>query len=193
VTVVAEIPWTWFAIRASGVTAWGLLSAVVIWGLLLRTRVIPSLAPRSLASMHQWLSALALAFLLGHAALLLVDPVVRFTLVEVLVPGVATWQPLAVSLGILAMWALIPASVLGRWRLIRGPRAGTWFRLAHRVAFLAWPLATAHFVLAGSDAMVDWGVGTIIAATTVLGFLLLVRGLSPSRTPVARRGSPQTA
>ena len=40
---MAEIPWTWLAIRASGVTAWGLLTAVVIWGILLRTRILSRL------------------------------------------------------------------------------------------------------------------------------------------------------
>lgn len=189
---MADLPWTWLAIRASGVTAWGLLSAVMIWGLLLRTRLIPALAPRSLVSMHRWLSALALAFLFAHAGLLLIDPVVRFTPLEILVPGIAPWQPVAVGCGILAMWAMLPASILGRWRIIRGPRAGTWFRISHRIAFIAWPLATAHFVLAGSDATVDWIIGSLIAVTTVLGFLVLVRGLSGSRPSLTRRAVPQT-
>lgn len=28
---MADLPWTWLAIRASGITAWALLTAVVVW------------------------------------------------------------------------------------------------------------------------------------------------------------------
>ena len=72
---LANVPWTWLLIRASGITAWGLLTAVVVWGILLRTRVLGRVAsPQGLLVMHRWLSALALGFLFVHMALLLIDP-----------------------------------------------------------------------------------------------------------------------
>ena len=71
---MADIPWTWLAIRGSGITAWALLTAVVVWGLLLRTRLLGKwAAPVALLDMHRWLGALALTFLGVHLGLLLVD------------------------------------------------------------------------------------------------------------------------
>ena len=85
---MTEIPWTWLAIRASGITAWGLLTAVVLWGILLRTRLLGRLAsPMRLLDLHRWLGATALAFLLIHMILLLVDPAVKFTVAQLLIPG----------------------------------------------------------------------------------------------------------
>ena len=106
-----EIPWTWLGIRASGITAWGLLTAVVLWGLLLRTRLLgQGVKPPVLLNMHRWLGALALAFLAVHLVLLVVDPVVAFTIPQLFIPGIAPWEPFAVSLGVIAMWLIIPVS-----------------------------------------------------------------------------------
>ena len=103
---MTEIPWTWLGIRASGITAWGLLTAVVLWGILLRTRLLGRLAsPMRLLDLHRWLGATALAFLLVHMILLLVDPAVQFTVAQVLVPGLAPWEPLAAALGTIRGWA----------------------------------------------------------------------------------------
>ena len=65
---------TWLAIRASGVTAWGLLTAVVVWGILLRTRILGRAAsPTRLLDLHRWLGVLALSFLAIHMIFLLFD------------------------------------------------------------------------------------------------------------------------
>ena len=60
---MASISWTWLGIRASGITAWGLLTAVVLWGILLKTQLLGRLAPpMRLLDLHRWLGAIALAF-----------------------------------------------------------------------------------------------------------------------------------
>jgi DMSO/TMAO reductase YedYZ heme-binding membrane subunit len=181
---VTEIPWTWFAIRASGITAWGLLTAVVLWGILLRTRLLGRLAsPMRLLDLHRWLGATALAFLLIHMILLLVDPAVKFTVAQLLIPGLAPWQPLAVSLGIIAFWLLIPVSIMGRLRPRLGKVGNTWFKQSHLIAYAAWPLATAHYVLAGTDALSEWSIALIIAGSALLVFGLLARGFVPAPAP----------
>lgn len=186
---LGDIPWTWLLIRATGITAWGLLTAVVVWGILLKTRLLGKLAtPQGLLVMHRWLSALALSFLALHLILLLVDPVVRFTPVQILVPFTAPWEPLAVGLGTLALWMLIPVSVIGRIRQRLGKAGNTWFRRTHLIAYAAWPVATAHYVLAGTDALTQWSIGLLIAATTLIVLALLVRGFMP---PQRRASAPK--
>lgn len=178
-----EIPWTWLGIRASGVTAWGLLTAVVLWGLLLRTRLLgQGIKPPALLNMHRWLGALALTFLVIHLLLLLVDPVVAFSVPQLLIPGIAPWEPFAVGLGVVAMWLMIPVSVVGRLRQRLGKNGAKIFARTHLIAYSAWPLATAHYVLAGTDALSEWSIGLLITASALLVFGLLARGFVPQPT-----------
>jgi predicted ferric reductase len=181
---VADIPWTWLAIRGSGVTAWGLLTAVVLWGILLRTQVLGRLAaPMRLLDLHRWLGAVALGFLLLHMGLLLIDPAVSFTLAQILVPGMAPWQTLAVALGSLAFWLLFPVSFLGRLRAKMGLAGNRWFKRTHLLGYAAWPLATAHYVLAGTDALAEWSLGILFAGTGLIVLALLARGFVPAPGP----------
>jgi predicted ferric reductase len=181
---MAEIPWTWLAIRGSGVTAWALLTAVVLWGLLLRSRLLGSLAPQlRLLHLHRWLGALALAFLAAHMGLLLIDPAVRFTVAEVLVPGLAPWQTLAVGLGSVAFWLILGVSIVGRIRTRLGRAGNAVFAKAHLLSYAAWPLATAHYVMAGTDALAEWSIGLLLAGTGLVATALLARGFVPPPAP----------
>ncbi|MSY42124.1 MAG: hypothetical protein F2646_08300, partial [Actinobacteria bacterium] len=181
---MAEIPWTWLLIRASGVTAWGLLTAVVLWGILLRTRLLGRVAsPMRLLDMHRWLGVTALAFLVVHMGLLLIDPKVAFTVPQILIPGLAPWQPFAVALGIIAFWLIIPVSILGRIRTKLGKAGNTAFQRVHLLAYAAWPFATAHYVLAGTDALAEWSLALLIAGGGLMVFALLARGFVPAPAP----------
>lgn len=181
---MADLPWTWIGIRGTGVMAWGLLTAVVLWGILLRTRVLGRLAaPMKLLDLHRWIGALALTFLAGHLVLLLVDPAVRFTVPQLLIPGIAPWQPVAVAFGVLAMWAMVPVSLLGRLSVRLRRTGNTWFKRAHLVSYAAWPLATAHYVLAGSDALSEWSIALLIAGSALLIAGLVARAFAPAVAP----------
>lgn len=183
-TDLSSIPWTWLAIRASGVTAWGLLTAVVLWGILLRTRLLGRLAPpMKLLDMHRWLGAIAVVFLLVHMLFLLIDPAVKFTVTQLLIPGTAPWKTWAVALGTIAFWTLIPVTVLGRLRPRLGRLGNTWFSRSHYLAYAAWPIATAHYVLAGTDALAEWSLAILIAGVALLVFGLLARGFIPAPEP----------
>ena len=176
---MADSPWTWLGIRASGITAWGLLTAVVLWGILLRTRLLGRVAsPMRLLDLHRWLGATALAFLLVHMALLIIDPVV-----QILVPGLAPWKTVAVALGTVAFWLLIPVSFIGRLRPRLGKVGNAWFKRSHFIAYAAWPIATAHYVLAGTDALAEWSLALLIAGSALLVFGLLARGFVPAPAP----------
>jgi sulfoxide reductase heme-binding subunit YedZ len=192
-----DIAWTWLLIRVSGVTAWALLTAVVFWGLFLRTRLLGTKAtPIALLHMHRWLGALALVILAVHLGTLLIDPVVGFSLSQILIPGTAPWQPFAVALGTIALYLMIPASIIGRIRTKLGKKGNTFFKRSHLIAYFAWPVATAHYIFAGTDALAEWSIALIIAASATLIFLLLARGFVPPPTrkrPVSSTQSPKPA
>ena len=187
---MSDISWTWIGIRARGVTAWGLLTAVVLWGILLRTRILGRAAsPTRLLDLHRWLGASALAFLAVHMLLLLIDPYLPFTITQVLIPGLASWEPLAVAFGIAAFWFLIPVSIIGRLRPRMANSGAKLFQRSHWLAYAAWPLATAHYVLAGTDALAEWSLGILIAGSALLVFGLLARGFVPAPGPTRAAGS----
>ncbi len=178
------IPWTWLGIRASGITAWGLLTAVVVWGILLKTQLLGRLAPpMKLLDLHRWLGIVALAFLLLHLGLLIVDPFQSFSVAQILVPGLAPGSTFAVALGTVAFWLLLPASFLGRLRAKMGAAGNGWFKRAHLIAYAAWPFATAHYVLAGTDALAQWSIGLLITGTGLIVLGLLARGFVPAPGP----------
>ena len=177
-----DIPWTWVIIRATGVGAWLALTAVVAWGLAVRAvRAAGKPFSRAL-SLHRWLGTVALLLVVVHMALLLVDTYEPFTIVEILVPMAATWKPFAVALGTVAFWLMVPAWLLGRMRRRWGDR---WFLRVHALAYAAWPLATAHYVLAGTDALALWSVALLVAGTAVVVVLLLAQ-TPRERTPADR-------
>lgn len=175
--VLADLPLTWIAIRASGLIAWALLTCVVAYGLLMRTRVLGGMAPPArLLATHRALSTVAIVALAVHLGGLLIDPAVRFTVPQLLVPLLAPWKPVQVALGILAFWALAPVVVIASIRQRLGKAGVVLFRRAHFVAYLAWPLATLHYVFAGTDALTWWSLAALLAAMSAVVFLLLTRG-----------------
>ncbi|MDO8733504.1 MAG: ferric reductase-like transmembrane domain-containing protein [Actinomycetota bacterium] len=187
---MGSVSWTWIGIRASGVTAWGLLTAVVLWGILLRTRILGRAAsPTRLLDLHRWLGISALGFLALHMLLLLVDPFLPFSIAQILVPGLASWEPLAVAFGIVAFWLIIPVSIIGRLRPRMANSGAKLFQRSHWLAYAAWPVATAHYVLAGTDALADWSIGILIAGTALLVAGLLARGFVPAPGPTRAAGS----
>ena len=181
---LANVPWTWLGIRATGIVAWGLLTAVVVWGIALRTRVLGHrAAPAKLLTMHRWLGALAVGFLAVHLVLLLVDPVVHFTVPQLLIPGIAPWNAFAVALGTIAFWLIIPVTFIGRLRQRMGKMGNTWFKRSHLIAYAAWPFATLHYVLAGTDALAQWSLALLITGSTLIVMALLARGFVPPPQP----------
>jgi len=170
---------TWVIARGSGIATWGLATCVVAWGLLLRTRLLGRVYEgQRILAMHKFLTGLTLTFLLVHIVSLILDPYVNFTVPMVLVPGLASWQPLAVALGIIAMWLMAPVSLIGRVAA-HWPRISHLFRQSHYLAYAMWPFATAHYIMAGTDAMTLWSLAILVFGTGALVFLLLSRGFVP--------------
>ena len=143
----------------------------------------PLTTPVRLLDLHRWLGATALTFLAVHLAFLLIDPTVHFTVAQILVPGLAPWRTLAVALGTIAFWLLIPVTILGRIRSKLGKAGNKIFKRAHLIAYAAWPIATAHYVLAGTDALAQWSIGLLIAGGTVIVLGLIARGFIPAPAP----------
>jgi sulfoxide reductase heme-binding subunit YedZ len=142
-------PTLWILARAAGITAYGLLTASVLAGLVLRSRPAPArLSPRVVADVHRTLALLGLGALALHAAALALDGVARVTPLALVVPGLAPHRRLAVALGVLAgdlMLVMIASSSLRRRIGFR-----MWRRL-HWLTFAVFAAGSAHGIMAGTD------------------------------------------
>jgi DMSO/TMAO reductase YedYZ heme-binding membrane subunit len=174
----------WYVARSAGLLAWALLTASILWGLLLSTRVMGrKVKPVWLLDLHRYLGGLATIFTAVHVAAILVDRYQPFSLTAALIPFVSSWRPGAVAWGIVGLYLLLAVELtsLARTRL---PRK-VW-RATHAASFPLFGFATLHLVTAGTDArtwIVRW---TVAAAVTAVGGLTAWR-LSgddrPARTP----------
>ena len=184
---------TWIVLRAGGVGAFLMLFGAVSWGLISTTSLISTrIAKATSILIHQVLGSVGLALLAIHIGGVLVDRFVRFGLLDVLVPLHSHALNVAVSFGVMAMYATVVVLVTSWARKGVGP---TLWRRAHLLAAPAFTLAVVHGMLAGTDTTRPWMWWTYIATGLIVVFLLIVRGLtrgarSATRRPARRDGEP---
>lgn len=180
-------PTFWLLARASGLTAYLLLTASVLAGLVLKARPFRSLKPAQVTDIHRFLALLGLGALALHGVTLVLDQAVQIPLVALLVPGMSPYRPLAVGIGVLSaeLMLLVYASFSQRKRI----GAKNWRRL-HYASFAVFAAATVHGLLAGTDTQRPWAlaiyllaVGSVVAAT-------FFRALAPKPAPPARAPRP---
>ena len=163
---------SWLLARASGYAAFVALALDVIAGLLVSTRAGDRwMARGQLIDLHGWLSPIALALLVGHVLSLLADRYIRFDVLDVLVPMLSPYRPVAVGLGIVAAYCAVVVHASFGLRRTIGTKA--WRRL-HYLSFVALGAAAVHAFLAGTDASRAWAIA--ICVVPLLGAAVLVAG-----------------
>jgi DMSO/TMAO reductase YedYZ heme-binding membrane subunit len=179
-----------FMLAYAGVFALIALTATVAVGLIASDRIIMSPAGRVVAqAVHRALSLAAVGFLATHVVLEVLAH--RSRPVDAVAPFLASGRTFYIGLGTLAsdLLLLILATGVARRRFATGQPAA--WRGVHVTAYLAWPLAVAHGLLAGRQAKpyVDWSYGACLGAVALA---LLVRWVATtrSRTEVAPQAVP---
>lgn len=162
-------PTFWLLARASGLTAYVLLTLSVLAGLVLKSRPTTRLRPAGVADVHKTLALSGIGALVLHAVSLVLDTTVKVSLAALVVPGLVAYRPAAVAAGVVGGWlfAVITASFWLRKRI--GVRM--WRRL-HWFTYALFGLATIHGITAGTDASQPWArglylgaLGSVVAAT----------------------------
>lgn len=180
-------PSFWLLARASGLTAYVLLSCAVLAGLVLKSRPFGrALKASAVTDVHRFLTLLCLAAIAGHGATLMLDRTVRMPLAGLLLPGSSPYRPLAVALGVVAaeLTALVTLSFsIRRWI---GQR--TWRRL-HWLTYALFLLATAHGLLAGSDSAQPWARDLYLGAVGAVAFATAWRALGRPTRPAPERST----
>jgi DMSO/TMAO reductase YedYZ heme-binding membrane subunit len=141
---------SWYAARASGLVAWALVSAGVLWGTALSTRLVRRRGAGAwLLDVHRYLGLLSLVFVVVHVGALVADNWVHFGTAELLVPLASSWRPGAVAWGIVAMYLLV-ALELTSLAMRRLPRRA--WHAVHLSSYGLFVAATVHGFTSGADA-----------------------------------------
>src|SRR5438105_12224434 len=87
----------WLLARASGLTAYALLTLSVLAGLLVKSRPFAQLKAATATEVHKTIALTGLGALALHGASLVLDSTVRITPTALLVPGLVAYRPVAVA------------------------------------------------------------------------------------------------
>ncbi len=182
----------WYVTRASGIVAWLMLTASVIWGVILSTRAFPEhRRPAWLLDLHRWLGGLTVCFVAIHLVALVADSYTHFGPADLAVPLASNWKPGAVAFGVIAAWLLVAVEATSL--AMRHLPKRVW-RGIHLTSYGVFWLASIHAALAGSD-RTHWlyqltAAASVIAVTWALIYRLTHR--RPTNRP-GTRGAPGQA
>ena len=177
---VTAVPVAWLVARAAGLVAFGLLTLSVWLGLAMSTRLLGPKRTKPLLALHRTLAWTGLSMVGLHLGAILLDPVMHFGALGALVPGMASWRPAAVALGVVSAWlslALAASFNARRWIGQKG-----WRRL-HYATFAAFWLALGHALLVGTDLKGFGGPLTAVLAAAPVLWLSFYRLLTPRPAP----------
>lgn len=175
----------WYTSRATGVVALGLLTLVMVLGIVVnRQGRLPGLPRFGATSLHRSVSLLAVAFVGLHVATAIADPYVSIGLAAAIVPFASHYEPFWLGLGAVAldlMAALIITSLL-RGRIGRR----TW-RAVHWAAYATWPVAFAHSIGSSKDLQQGWMLDMAIGCALIVAAAVIWR-LAHAARQVPRAG-----
>jgi sulfoxide reductase heme-binding subunit YedZ len=173
-------PTFWLLARASGLSAYALLTGSVLAGLAVKSRPFGrAVRAASVTDVHRFLALLGLGMLVLHGVALTLDRTVHLSPLALVVPGVSPYRPLPVALGVVAceLAALIVVSFSLRRRI--GLR--NWRRL-HWLTYVAFAAATVHGLAAGTDSSRPWAIDLYLGAVGAVVFATAWRALArPTR------------
>lgn len=168
----------WYVSRVSALTAWGLMSFSVVWGVLLSSRVFQGLDnPAWLRDLHKYLSTLTVLLASVHTTSLLLDPYVKFDAADLFIPGVATYEGatdlinLALAVGVVAMYVM-SFVYLTSLVMDKIPR-GLW-KAIHYLSYVVFFAVGLHAAFAGSDVGSWWyaAVSTFVISMTMIALII---------------------
>ena len=178
----------WFLARAAGLSAYLMLFLNVFLGLAVRSKVLEALLARWRSfDLHQFTALLALGFLALHGLALLGDRYIGFSPAELLVPFASPYRPVWTALGVMALYLFLGVLASSYLRKLIGQRL---WRAIHYSAFVAFLLAMAHGIFAGSDSSEPWAAALYGGTGSIIGLLVILRVKSASGRVPAQAPRP---
>ncbi len=170
-------PTFWILARASGLTAYVLLTLSVIWGIVVKSRPFGTrFGQAAVVDTHRTLAALGLGALVIHTTSLALDKTVRMPVSALFIPGLSHYRPYSVAFGVLTaeLMVVVYASFSMRKRI----GFKNWRRL-HWITYALFAGGTAHGLLSGSDSGRTWALAIYIGAIAAVAAATTWRALEP--------------
>lgn len=180
-------PTFWLLARASGLTAYVLLTLSVLAGLVLKSRPFARLKPARVTEIHKTLALSGIGALALHATSLVLDSTVKVSLAALVVPGLVAYRPLGVALGVVGTWLFVAVTASFWLRKRIGTRM--WRRL-HWLTYALFAVATVHGVTAGTDTAMPWVRGLYLGALGSVAAATAWRALVPPTRRAIPKGEP---
>jgi methionine sulfoxide reductase heme-binding subunit len=174
----------WITSRAAGFAALVLASLAVSLGLLMSTKLLKG-RTTELRTAHDTLALSTIVAIVVHAAALLGDSYVHYSIADIALPFLSSYKTFWTSLGIVAGWGLI---LLGLSYYARRWVGAVRWRKLHRFTALAWIAGLVHALGEGTDAGQVWFLAMVaLVAIPAVGLLVtrLARSADAPRTPGA--------
>lgn len=178
-------PVLWYLNRGTGISLIVVFSLTVVLGVLATGRSTSPLWPRFVTQgLHRTLAALSVLLLASHAVSAVVDEYVDIRWWQAVVPFGATYQPVWLGLGTLALdlTLVVVATSLARGHL---PHSA-WF-LVHVMTYAAWAAGVVHGFGIGTDAARGWMAAITLGCVASVAAAVAARGVD-----LRRRRPPDT-
>jgi predicted ferric reductase len=192
ILILASTKVWWYVSRSAGIVGWALCAASVLWGMALSTRALgrkPS-APW-LLDLHHFIGGLAVTFVGVHMVSLMLDPFVKFTIGDLLVPFASTqYKPSAVAWGIVATYLLVAVEVTS---LLKKRIPLRLWRSVHLTSYALYAFATVHLLTAGTDRFNPALRWTVLTSVGAVVFFTAYRLVGPGRAASVRSGKRKAA
>ena len=171
----------WYASRSTGAVSLVLFTAVMVLGIATAGRQSTRFLPRAaVLRLHRTLSLTSMAFLAVHIVTAIADGYVKLNYWNVVLPFSASWNPLWVGLGAVAVDLMLAVAITSALR--RRLSVRVW-KAVHLSSYAMWPIAILHgFGISGGDGRSLWML--VLDAACIAGVLLAVLlRLRPDRHP----------
>jgi DMSO/TMAO reductase YedYZ heme-binding membrane subunit len=166
----------WYVSRASGVVAWAMVAASIIWGITLSSRLVKRRGiPAWLLDLHRYLAALAVVFTVVHLIGLVFDNFVYYGWKELFIPMATDWKPGPTAWGIVSFYVLLAIEITS---LLMRKIPRKYWHAVHLSAYPLFVMGTVHGFQSGTDRsnkVLQW---TALAIIEVVVGLTLFRALT---------------
>jgi predicted ferric reductase len=186
---------SWFITRSAGFVAYLLLWFSTVYGLAVSSKIFDSLLHRAVTfDFHEFLSLLAIGFVLLHVGVLTVDHYMPYSIAQILVPFLSPYRPLWVGIGVIAFYLVLLVSVTFYIRSRIGLRT---FRIIHLVSFAGYLGSAVHGLFSGTDSPLPMVqlmyVGTFLVVVFLTTYWLVMLGARPKGKHAEKWVEQQTA
>lgn len=166
----------WYLARAAGVTALVFFTIAASLGALGSGSRQPE-RRFWLQYVHRSAAVTGLLLLVAHVVAVILDSNVDISASVIVRPFGSGYRPFAMTVGVLALYGLVLAAVVGaaRGRLARSEAFSRRWRSIHIAASTGWLLSIGHSLVAGTDRGTPWMLAITLTCLAAVGASVAVR------------------